>query len=932
MLTAAVRDLHCAHPGAFITAVDTSAPALWDNNPHIVRHGTLREPARIVECAYPLIHESNRRPYHFIHGFTQDLERQLGVRIPAGPFKGEVFLSRAESEAPSPVARQGHSGPYWVIVAGGKLDLTAKWWDPAFAQSVVNHFAGAVRFVQCGASGDWHPRLRGVIDMVGRTTLREMIRVLYHADGVVCPVTFAMHLAAAVPPKPGGPPLKPCVVVAGGREPAHWEMYPGHQFLHTVGALTCCASGGCWKSRCLPVGDGGGGDVDLCTSPVTLDSGLQVGRCMTMIRPEKVVDAIETYYEGGVLTRRPAAASPVPVAGKSAGVALPAVPAARQGMAVTIGVGGYAEMARLAAREVTALTGLPSVVLGDEVYRQASLCHPDYLKYRLFDLVDSENIFFFDADMVCLERWDPRAYFGAAGLTAVRDRLIGQIGREAAEWGVPAEDYFNAGMFIINRAHHLGMLREAERICFSRDTAYFAQTPLNAARARLGIPVNLLERRYNWVGFGSSLLSHEVPVVMAHKLVPDQLESNVAYFLGDHPLYEPTLRLNRATRERLASKRFTLVEDGSSRDIQLRGDGTVLPPAAPHDEGYWFVHDRSGRPTLALASEERIEREFIEAFGGTWIEVEALRRCDAGARLVERGAPEPLVPTAETARRLADEFLADMAPYPVGRYSGRGIVICGGGRRYFPSAWVCLRMLRHVGCRLPVELWQLTGSELDERQRALVERLGVRCVDADEVRLRHPPRMLGGWELKSYALAYSAFEEVLLLDADNVSLRDPTYLFDSAGYRDAGAVFWPDYGRLPPDHPIWQICGVEYRDEPEFESGQVLVNKRRCWRPLQLTTHLNDYSDFYYQYVHGDKETFHMAWRITGQDYRMVDVPVATLEGLTMCQHDFEGHRLFQHRHGAKWSLEGQNRRIKGFEAEDLCLGFLAELRDSIEQ
>jgi hypothetical protein len=46
------------------------------------------------------------------------------------------------------------------------------------------------------------------------------------------------------------------VVIAGGREAPHWEAYPGHQFIHTVGVLRCCATGGCWKSHTKPLGDG----------------------------------------------------------------------------------------------------------------------------------------------------------------------------------------------------------------------------------------------------------------------------------------------------------------------------------------------------------------------------------------------------------------------------------------------------------------------------------------------------------------------------------------------------------------------------------------------------------------------------------------------------------------------------------------------------
>ena len=103
-----------------------------------------------------------------------------------------------------------------------------------------------------------------------------------------------MHLAAAVPTKDGS--LRPCVVVAGGREPAHWEQYPGNQFLHTIGALPCCATGGCWKSRCQEMGDGDEKDNDTCERPVYHgDDEWATAQCMEMITPGTVIDAIERY-------------------------------------------------------------------------------------------------------------------------------------------------------------------------------------------------------------------------------------------------------------------------------------------------------------------------------------------------------------------------------------------------------------------------------------------------------------------------------------------------------------------------------------------------------------------------------------------------------------------------------------------------------------
>ncbi len=226
---------------------------------------------------------------------------------------------------------------------------------------------------------------------------------------------------------------------------------------------------------------------------------------------------------------------------------------------------------------------------------------------------------------------------------------------------------------------------------------------------------------------------------------------------------------------------------------------------------------------------------------------------------------------------------------------------------------------------LPIEVWHLGPEEMDENMRGLIEPLGVTTVDAREVERRHPARILNGWEMKPFALLHSRFEEVLLLDADNVPVVDPTFLFETPEYRKCGAIFWPDYFRLTPDRSIWRIAGVEYRDEAEFESGQIVVNKARCWKALNLTMHLNEYSDFYYDHVHGDKETFHIAWRKLGQEYAMTAYPIFSLER-TMCQHDFDGRRIFQHRNFDKWRVDGRNVRIPGFEFEDECFAYAREL------
>jgi ADP-heptose:LPS heptosyltransferase len=298
MLTAAVRDLHLTHPGKFVTDVRTTCSALWENNPYIATLEEGDSDVETIQCEYPLINRSNQLPYHMIHGFRLYLQEKLGVNIEPHAFKGDVHLSAEEKSWMSQVEEtEGVGTRFWIIVSGGKMDFTAKWWDPDRAQQVVNHFQERIRFVQCGEGGHHHPKLDNVIDLCGKTNLRQIVRLMWHADGVICPVTMFMHLAAAAETKPGRAKNRPCVVIAGGREPSQWEAYPHHKYLHQNGALSCCDDGGCWKSRVIPLGDGDEKDRSLCLKPVEVKPGYFLPKCLDMISSGDVIHAVEQYLE-----------------------------------------------------------------------------------------------------------------------------------------------------------------------------------------------------------------------------------------------------------------------------------------------------------------------------------------------------------------------------------------------------------------------------------------------------------------------------------------------------------------------------------------------------------------------------------------------------------------------------------------------------------
>ena len=299
MLTAAVRDLHKCHPGEFLTDVRTPCGPLWENNPYLTKLNEHDPEVEVVDCHYPLIHKSNQLPRHFLEGFIDFLNERLGLKIVPTEFKGDIHISAREKSWFSQVREiLGRDIPFWIIVAGGKRDFTIKWWSHERFQEVMNHFRGKILFVQVGEKSHAHRPLEGVINLLGKTDTRQFVRLMHHAQGVLCPVTFAMHLAAAVEVKGGRPKNRPCVVVAGGREPAHWEAYPHHQFIHTIGALPCCDHGGCWKARTLPLGDGDPKDEprNRC-----VDVAGDLPRCMDMITSSAVIQRIQMYLDGGVV-------------------------------------------------------------------------------------------------------------------------------------------------------------------------------------------------------------------------------------------------------------------------------------------------------------------------------------------------------------------------------------------------------------------------------------------------------------------------------------------------------------------------------------------------------------------------------------------------------------------------------------------------------
>lgn len=292
---------------------------------------------------------------------------------------------------------------------------------------------------------------------------------------------------------------------------------------------------------------------------------------------------------------------------------------------------------------------------------------------------------------------------------------------------------------------------------------------------------------------------------------------------------------------------------------------------------------------------------------------------EAARRIIQRGEigqqPEHWEWTPAAREAMRQEIAATVFPTRTKPGIGRGIVILGGGDKYFGGALVLMRMLRELGCVLPIELWVRNWLEIDDRMEAI-------AANIEWVTIRNARTDAGGWQTKIVAIQESAFAEVLYLDSDIVPVVDPTPLFDGDGYRERGAMLWPDlqtdYG-FDIERPTWAICGLptpgdgalsdgKHHSRPTgytpIESGQLLIDKRRCADALDVVRWLNEHSEFFYRdpkdrpYFYGDKSTFYLGFEMAAKSYSVA--PAGAIWNGRQCggitHHDEHGMIAWQHR------------------------------------
>eukprot|EP00775_Hariotina_reticulata_P001016 gene1016-1349_t len=104
-------------------------------------------------------------------------------------------------------------------------------------------------------------------------------------------------------------------------------------------------------------------------------------------------------------------------------------------------------------------------------------------------------------------------------------------------------------------------------------------------------------------------------------------------------------------------------------------------------------------------------------------------------------------------------------------------------------------------------------------------------------------------------------------------LVDPALLFESRPFKRSGNLFWPDLW-----HSAWVnatiydiIAGMEKppwhnnQQHRLVDSGQLLIDRLKLADVLQYLWLLNSHHEWVYKHMHGDKDTFLLAFALAGK-------------------------------------------------------------------
>lgn len=232
-------------------------------------------------------------------------------------------------------------------------------------------------------------------------------------------------------------------------------------------------------------------------------------------------------------------------------------------------------------------------------------------------------------------------------------------------------------------------------------------------------------------------------------------------------------------------------------------------------------------------------------------------------------------------------------------------ILTQSSRNFWPSTYVQLRAIEHVGCKLPVVIYH---PECDPPPACISER--AKCLSTDKA-IGEDASSFRQWH-RSTILLNCGIREVFVLGSDVYPVRDPTPCFDdltqpSIFVEEKPAIFWRDI-------PLgWQWEPIHYGLSEDTlhttftpQGDTILLDTLRCRKGIELANWFNRRGGYYFTFGCGDQTQWRAAWALLGWKQHCYSWEPVEWSRYTVFVHNGrDGLPLFVHRSACKFAAPG---------------------------
>ncbi|EEH50691.1 uncharacterized protein PADG_06770 [Paracoccidioides brasiliensis Pb18] len=239
-------------------------------------------------------------------------------------------------------------------------------------------------------------------------------------------------------------------------------------------------------------------------------------------------------------------------------------------------------------------------------------------------------------------------------------------------------------------------------------------------------------------------------------------------------------------------------------------------------------------------------------------------------------------------QRVVQKIKNDNSSLELVYHRGKRGIVSAAGRKYLPTLVISLRLLRRSGTRFPVEVFIASQEQYDEVVcEQILPTMNAVCIVLSGILGTNVVSRLEPFQLKSFAMLFSSFEQLLWLDASCFPIHDAIEIFQSKPFTHVGLVTWPDFWSSDPSRFFNTIASKPeppVSERASTDGGQLLISKKTHAKTLLLASYYNYYGETHFYLLlsqsdvgGSDKETYLAAASVLDEPFYAVNEPIRSI-------------------------------------------------------